>query len=357
MIDFIALSIFFFGAIIGSFLNALIYRLPRHISLLNPKRSFCPSCTKILSWWENIPLLSWLLLRGRCSQCHAFISWRYPCVEVITAFLFCASYFLFGFPLVIAFWVFISLLIIATFIDLEHLLIPDEITIGGIILGIMASCIFPELMDTTHRGTAILISAGSAIVAYFLLWGILEIGKLTLGQKTFRSEQPQFFELKMNEGVLQTYFQGEQIFLEDILLRSSDYIKAKAFYLKIGEEEYRNICFEISGNKIKVNNRFFRLEEIVPLHAEVLSITFPCEAMGFGDVKFLAAIAAFLGIKGMLFSLFGGSVLGAIAGSLMLLCTQGRVGRKVPFGPYLALGALIWLLASPAILKFYGLSF
>src|SRR3990167_4615259 len=82
-----------FGLIIGSFLNAVIYRLPRGISLLHPKRSFCPSCQHSLAWWENLPVLSWIFLKGRCSHCHAPISWRYPLIEVITAFLFLACYY------------------------------------------------------------------------------------------------------------------------------------------------------------------------------------------------------------------------------------------------------------------------
>src|SRR3954453_21438421 len=152
---------FAMGAVVGSFLNVCIYRLPLDLSVNKPPRSFCPSCKKQLTWSQNIPLLSWLFLRGKCANCGARIAFRYFAVELLTAILFLWVWKTFPWQIAIAYWVFVSLLIAATFIDFEHFIIPDEITIGGTIAGIGASLIVPELMETTSRGRAVLVSAVS----------------------------------------------------------------------------------------------------------------------------------------------------------------------------------------------------
>src|SRR4029077_3941909 len=133
-----------------------IYRLPLDLSVNEPRRSFCPSCKKQLTWYQNIPLLSWLILRGRCAHCGSRIAFRYFAVELLTALLFLCVWKFFPWPMAIAYWVFVSLLIAGTFTDVEHFIIPEEITIGGTVAGIVASVIVPELMNTEGRGRAIL---------------------------------------------------------------------------------------------------------------------------------------------------------------------------------------------------------
>ena len=96
------------------------------------------------------------------------------------------------------------------------------------------------------------------------------------------------------------------------------------------------------------------LGDLMPIRAEVSEVVLPREAMGFGDVKFLACIGAFLGWKGVIFSLFAGSMVGAVIGVAMMAVTRGRSGGRIPFGPYLALGALLWVAAGPEILHLYG---
>ena len=240
-------------------------------------------------------------------------------------------------------WIFAALLIVATFIDLEHLMIPDEITIGGIALGTGASFFLPVLMGTISRSMAFLISCTSAAVGYFLLWGILELGKIAFGRKHLHWDQLHFFELLKKEEEPLIHFEEEFIPLAEILTRSSDRILATATWLEIAGEEHPPQSLEITQQGITIADRSWSLEEAMPLRAELTQMTIPREAMGFGDVKFLACIGAFLGAKGMIFALFAGSIIGAIAGCLMLLVTRGRLGRCIPFGPYLALGALIWL--------------
>ena len=116
----------------GSFLNVCIYRLPREMSVSQPVRSFCPSCKRMIPWFENVPILSILLLKGRCSGCGCTISRRYVAVEILSSALFAgAAWRLCSTDpsLIVPNGVFLSLLIVATFVDLEHMIIPDEVTL------------------------------------------------------------------------------------------------------------------------------------------------------------------------------------------------------------------------------------
>jgi leader peptidase (prepilin peptidase)/N-methyltransferase len=127
--------VFIFGSIVGSFLNVCIHRMPKGESVVWP-RSHCPKCQKRIPGYDNIPFISFLLLGGRCRFCHQKISWRYPLVELLTALLMVALFDRFGlryefFLYMVMLWA----LIIATFIDIPHRIIPDEVSVGGMILG------------------------------------------------------------------------------------------------------------------------------------------------------------------------------------------------------------------------------
>ncbi len=139
--------VFIFGAVIGSFLNVCIYRLPRNLSVVFPS-SGCPSCGGIIRFYDNIPILSYLLLRGRCRKCRSGISWVYPLVEFLNATLYVLTYYKFFYYSVwvlVTYFVFISALIVITFIDLEHMIIPDRITLPGIPLALVAgAAILPD---------------------------------------------------------------------------------------------------------------------------------------------------------------------------------------------------------------------
>ena len=119
---------FVLGAAVGSFLNVCIYRWPVDLSINKPRRSFCPACKQPIPWHQNLPLVSWILLGGRCANCGAKIAFRYFAVELITALLFLAIWQSFPWQMAIAYWIFASLLIVGTFIDLEHFIIPDRVT-------------------------------------------------------------------------------------------------------------------------------------------------------------------------------------------------------------------------------------
>jgi leader peptidase (prepilin peptidase)/N-methyltransferase len=338
----IPIFIFFLGVIIGSFLNVVIVRLPRGGSLNEPKRSFCPKCHRTLPWWENIPVISWLLLRGRCAGCHERISIQYPLVELSTGFLFLFCSHSFSLPMGAVAALFVSLLLVATVIDLQHWIIPNEITLGGIAAGVAASALLPELMETTSRGTAVLFSAGTAAAGYGLLWGILESGKLIFGKKRTLFAEPLLLRLCCQEKPV-LHLGEEDIALEELLLRPSDRIVAHANWIEVADQRFTNQQFFLQHQGLRINEHAWPLEKIVPLQAEITEVTLPREAMGFGDVKFLGCIGAFLGWKGMLFALFGGSILGSVVALFLLLITRGRVGRSIPFGPALAAAAALWL--------------
>ncbi len=358
MVTWIAVGLL--GLINGSFLNAVIHRLPRGISLLHPKRSFCPGCGKMIPWHENLPVASWVLLQGRCSGCEMPISIRYPLVELLTGGLYLLAYARFGLPLAPVFWLFLSLLVAATFIDFDHLIIPDEITKGGVIAGLLCSLLVPGMMGRVAWWQGLMLSLTGAALGFFLLWGVVELGKLAFGRRRIRTEAPTLLEITGSDAEPLLIFGEERIPLADLFYREKDQVEAPCAWLEIDGERLHGL----EGDSLMLNPRgvifgsrswgYEGISELMPLRTEVTSITLPREAMGFGDVKFLACIGAFLGWKGVLFSLFAGSIVGALIGIMMMAVTRGRSGGRIPFGPYLALGALLWVFVGSECLDFYA---
>jgi len=129
-----------FGLIAGSFANVLVFRLPKERSVVWPA-SRCPKCRKAIRWYDNIPVLSYSMLLGKCRNCHKPISMRYPLIELLTALLFVAACAKHGFQIFLFFrdWPLITMLVAITFIDLEHRIIPDELSLGGLALGLLFS--------------------------------------------------------------------------------------------------------------------------------------------------------------------------------------------------------------------------
>jgi len=141
----LSFSLFFLGAIIGSFLNVCIVRLPHGKSVVFPS-SHCVHCQKAIAWHDNIPLLSYLFLAGRCRHCKGKISFRYFLVELLTAVSFLLFYKYFGFhAILIPYLVMLCGFIVATFVDFEHRIIPDEISVGGTVVGVVFSLLIPQL--------------------------------------------------------------------------------------------------------------------------------------------------------------------------------------------------------------------
>jgi leader peptidase (prepilin peptidase)/N-methyltransferase len=182
-----------FGLILGSFLNVCIYRLPLDLALAKPSRSFCPACLGQIPWYDNIPLLSWLMLGRKCRRCRSAISWRYPAVEALTAIAFALAIAKHGATLEgCKLCLFAFLMIGCIFTDLEQMILPDEFTFGGIAAGLTLACLhplpepklLPVIFWKTFPGqfTNLLEAAAAAALPPFLIWAMGEIMTRVLGR-------------------------------------------------------------------------------------------------------------------------------------------------------------------------------
>lgn len=256
---FLRVYMFILGAMAGSFLNVCIVRLPDRKSLIWPS-SHCPKCDQPIRWFDNIPIISFIILRGKCRNCGGSISWRYPLVELLTASLFVLL--ILRFTNVIAlviYMVFICSLVVITFIDLQHYIIPDEISIPGIFIGLGLN-----LLPATLTG-----------------------GQLVSGS-----------------------------FLNSL----------------IG-------C--IAGGGTLYLAALFSL------------LVFRKEGMGGGDIKLMGMVGAFLGWKLVMMTIVVGSLLGAVVGVTLILLRLKTRSEYIPFGPYLALGAVLSLFCGERLLTLY----
>ncbi|MCM8760411.1 MAG: prepilin peptidase [Candidatus Omnitrophica bacterium] len=182
----IGIFIFVLGLVFGSFANVVIYRLPKGKSIVGP-RSQCPSCGKDILWYDNIPLLSFVLLKGRCRFCKAKISYRYFVVELITGLLFLGLYLKFGLTIQLLIYILFTLcLLIMGFIDIDTYLISDVIVLPGIVIGLLCAILFPQMhYDMTRIGsiwysfTGILV--GSGVLIFLAMVGRLLFRKEAMG--------------------------------------------------------------------------------------------------------------------------------------------------------------------------------
>ena len=154
------------GAAVGSFLNVCVYRLPRGESVVSPP-SHCPSCRRRLKWFENVPVLGWLIVRGRCRTCQTAVSPTYPIIEALTGFVFFLQYASLGFqPLLVVRLTFAGAMIVLCVIDLNHRILPNVITLPGVLLGLVASV----FLEPGWQDSLIGVVAGGG-----LLWLVGEI--------------------------------------------------------------------------------------------------------------------------------------------------------------------------------------
>jgi leader peptidase (prepilin peptidase)/N-methyltransferase len=264
-----AIAAFLFGLIIGSFLNVCIHRWPRNRSVIRP-RSHCVRCRKRIAWYDNIPVASFVILRGRCRHCGRRISWRYPLVELLTGAVFFAIVLQMGPTLAAAkYCVFAAILIGLIFSDLEKRLLPDELTKGGIVIGLIFA-IFVPVPD---------ITAGA------ILWlaGVEDLG-------AWKS---------VAESVLGALL--------------------PAFFLWGGGWLYQRIRHR--------------------------------EGLGLGDVKLIAMVGSFLGLRGALVTLVLGSISGSLIGySYIKLTGKDTATYELPFGSFLGAAGLVAVVASKQLL-------
>jgi leader peptidase (prepilin peptidase)/N-methyltransferase len=238
------------GLAVGSFLNVCIHRLPRRQSLVSPP-SRCPQCGYQLRWIDNIPVVSYLLLGGRCRKCRKRISMRYPTVELLTMALFLAHYWVFDWTPLLAVRLILACAMVVLFaIDLEHQILPDAVTLPGILVGLACAVFLPPGFVAAILGA---LAGGGVLFLIAEVWSRL-----------------------------------------------------------------RNV-----------------------------------EAMGFGDVKMLAMIGAFLGLELVILTFVVSSFIGGIVGGLLILTGRGSMASKVPFGTFLAVAALVASLWGERIVDWY----
>ena len=350
---------FAMGASIGSFLNVVIYRLPLGMRVDEPRRSFCPNCKTQIPAWLNIPLVTWLMLRGKCKWCKKEIKFRYFLVELLTAICFLAIWKLYfaeiGILGVAALWIFSALMIGATFIDIDHMIIPDSISLGGIGAGVLFSMIVPKLHGMTGIWNGLLASLIGACAGFAILWGIVLIGKLFFGQIRHAFDEPVDFVISQPNEEEQIIIElGPEIQYEwgDVFYRSWDRMDMEVTDLKFNDSprEVKN-SFKIFGERFEIDGEVTDLADVKKVSGKCTRAVVPREAMGFGDVKFLAMIGAFQGWQAVLVTLMAGCIIGAVIGSVQKIFSREN---KLPFGPYLALGAFIWIFAGTAIWSWYS---
>ncbi len=344
---------FVLGAAVGSFLNVCIYRWPVDLSINRPRRSFCPNCKQPIPWHQNLPLISWLALGGRCANCGAKISFRYFAVELVTALLFLAIWESFPWQVAIAYWVFVSFLIIGTFIDFEHFIIPDRVTIGGIIAGAISSVAVPALMQTDSRLAAGVRSLLAAALGYVILLIVLEAGKIAFGRKRIRFDAPTLFTWTKREDDADFVVGPEESLWSDYFAREKDRLLLQCDEVRIDHHTYGNVTLDFRYDRVTTEGHVMRLDDVTQISGVARELVIPREAMGRGDLKFLAAIGAFLGWRAVLFSLFAGSLLGSIVGLITLVVGKPVWSAKLPFGPYLAFGAVTWMFFGNMFLRWY----
>ncbi|RJR20061.1 MAG: prepilin peptidase [Nitrospiraceae bacterium] len=257
----IYIPVFILGAIIGSFLNVCIYRMPKDESIVRPS-SRCMSCGTPVKFYDNIPVLSYFILMGRCRSCKTKLSVRYPLIELLNAVLYVMVLKRFGpdSPWVVAvYFVFVSVLLVIFFIDLDHQIIPNSITLPGIpIATILGATILPDPFSA--------------------------------------------YEMLGLKGALAGFAAGGGFFYLVAVL-------GKAVFKK--------------------------------------------DAMGGGDIKMMAMAGGILGWKGVILTTFMGSLLGSVIGVSLIMLKGREWGSRIPFGPYLATGALITLFWGRDILQWY----
>jgi leader peptidase (prepilin peptidase) / N-methyltransferase len=239
------------GLLLGSFANVVIWRLPRDESVVKP-RSRCPKCGKMIGWYDNLPVISWLILRAKCRNCKAVIPWRYPLVELVMGGLFAAVFYRCGWTwTTLEYLLFTFGLVTASFIDFDHMILPDEFTLSGIVIGLIGAALNPnrEFLPALY---GVLMGGG-------FLWAVAYI----------------YLALRNQDG------------------------------------------------------------------------------MGGGDIKLLAWIGAVLGWQSVPFVILASSLVGSLVGLIAMRGSGAGLKASIPFGPYLALAALLYIFGGDQIGRWY----
>jgi len=345
--------VFVFGAVVGSFLNVCIHRLPREQSIIRPA-SHCPHCGQKLRWYQNIPLLSWLALRGRCAFCGKPISARYFIVELLNATLWALLWLKFGWSVeFFVYAVLVSLFLIGMFVDFEHYILPDEVTLGGAVLGLVLSGVWPQLQNTASWTEGLWRSLVGLTIGGGLLFFVRWFGGLLFGRKVQKFEKDVTLTLDKGRIRLDDGESPEEENVSDVLVSRRDRLEFQATGGKVGGEKIEGLKVKITSRELAVGGQTWAMNEAPRLEATARAIEMPREAMGLGDVKLMMAIGAFCGWLAVLFSLVVSSVLGALVGILLIVVRLRQWGGHIPYGPYIIVGAFLWIFFGPDIVRWY----
>lgn len=284
------------------------------------------------------------MLRGRCARCHERISPRYTIVETVTALLFATAALRAPFPTLLSVWVLLSILVVTTFVDLEFFIIPDSMSKGGIAAGLLLSLLTPGLHDTLSPVEAVILALAGAITGALILYVIGELGKRAFGRYKVVLNAPTRFSFEtLPPDDRRILIDGEPFLWSEHFFRKSDRIFVHATEVEINGSVYENVDLTFFHDRLVMVREIIPLDRITHLAGRTANATFPREAMGLGDVKLIAAIGTFVGWQGILFTIAASSFIGATIGIIAIALGKRERSAKIPFGPYLALAAVIWL--------------
>ena len=396
---FLRVLFFVFGALIGSFLNVCIVRLPKNESIVFPS-SHCPQCKAPIHWYDNIPLISFLALGAKCRSCRKPIPARYFIVELLTAVLFLCSYMFFDLSLaLVPAFTLIGALIVASFVDLDWRIIPDEISVGGMWAGLVLSVIFPAL----HKGVSFDVLLTGSMIAFILAGTCMALHLLKLFQRKMPMDNDDkkifllgtaFLALQWSLMTLAQAFSCCFVYfaaLADAL--QGAIIGACVLWVTglIGEVLITKRVvteFDFKGMVDDPIALLKALEEVGYVDAQGnlqrmfrgvktaadLKLTSAFEAkrgeifemlqavdeggvMGWGDVKLLAMAGAFLGWQLAVVAFFIAPFFGAFFGLIKMIRRQDSA---IAYGPFLAVGILTSLFWGEAVIRWvmgrYGMN-
>lgn len=353
-------SAFFLGACVGSFLNVCIYRWPLGLKVNEPARSFCPGCRRNIPMWQNIPLLSWLLLRGRCAGCQAVIPFRYFAVELITALVFLGLWMVFPPWQALALALLAVACIVTVFVDFQHYIIPNQVTWGVLPFGLLASTLVPSLHGQATWWCGLLQGVIGAGVGYGILWLIVELGKRAFGRQKREFEKPVDWELRDGPAdAPELLLDGEIIPWEDLFNRESDRLIIETDGVLVdGRKQQGAERVMVAWDHVELTvkdgkSRKLPLGDLKSLGGRTQRVVVPREAMGMGDVFFLCMAGAFVGWKGVLFTVFSASIYGSLFGLLVWAIGRRHWAGRIPFGPWLVAGLWTWILTGQALFQWY----
>ena len=352
-----------FGLIVGSFLNVVIYRVPQGESIAFPA-SHCGSCGKAVKPYDNIPLLSYAILRGRCRFCKETYSWRYPAVELLVGLLFFAVVYQNGLTwLSIARVIFVAIIVALTFIDAEHFLLPDVITYPALLFAIVSTMAISfwmawnDLPWITIRSWLPPSIAGSHFPYWFglvaialavpTLWLVDRIENVLFGKYfEFTEEEETEADRKLNEKWEKQ--RRQVIFFILILGVIAQIVWWFAAWKRIQPATIvasytllQSIVGAIIGGGVVwvLRAAFFYLRGI--------------EGMGLGDIKLMAVIGAFLGWDVALLVIFFGTLLGSIVGGIAALRSKEGMKLRLPFGLPLGISAILAIFYGHSLIQWY----